>query len=93
MSQEQDYDTRESTISGNPPDLNQVPVNKLEPYLHNKQDQDIEDRDMPDTLKSIPRPEHETMRDLQDLKHSFDRKATADVTRNMRGEQNSSYIQ
>jgi hypothetical protein len=93
MSDKLDYDTNESTIGGNPPDLNKVPVNKLEPYLHGKENQDIEDRDMPDTLKAVPRPEQETMHDLQDLKHSYDRKTTADVTRTMRTEKEGTYIQ
>lgn len=48
---------------------------------------------MPDTLMTVPRPEQETVHDLQDLKHSFDRKTTADVTRTMRSEKESTYIQ
>ena len=93
MSDKLDYDTSESTIGGNPPDLNKVNVPKLDPYLRGKEGQDIEDRDMPDTLKAVPRPEQETVHDLQDLKHGIDRKTTADVTRNMRSEKEGTYIQ
>ncbi len=93
MSDKLDYDTNESTIGGNPPDLSRVRVDKLEPYLHGKENQDIEDRDMPDTLKAVPRPEQETVHDLQDLKHGIESKTTADVRRTMRSEKEGTYIQ
>jgi hypothetical protein len=88
MSNPQDYDTSESTLSGNPPDLNKVPVPKLTPYLT-----EALDRDVPETLQHIPRPERETTQDTADLQHGVDRKTTAAVTRDMRAEQTSSYNQ